>query len=293
MKQVKSQHDIQPDQVGPFRIARAIPNAGVQCVGPIMLLDHMPLRDIGANELPAPDGSFAHPHRGIATFTYVLEGAITHADSTGGHGTIAAGGVQWMNAGNGIIHDEMLPTDLRENGGKLHSFQFWINLPAKNKAEPPQYMPVPAEDLPVIELASGRAHLKVLLGTYNDGASPIPTYAKEFIWHVRIEPAGSGTVELPEGGAAAGFLPAQGAFIGGTKLNAHRSFVLEDSGREIEIINPNAEPLDVLLFGGKPIDEPLAIRGPFVMNSDAELAEAFRDFRNGKYGQITYPPNVI
>ena len=292
MKQVTSQHDVQPDRVGPFVIARAVPNAEVQFVGPIMLLDHMPPRDIAPGEIPDPDGSFAHPHRGIATFTYVLEGALTHADSTGGHDTITAGGVQWMNAGSGIVHDEMIPADLRTQGGRLHSFQFWINLPARNKAEPAEYMPVRAEDLPIVALPGGRAHLKVLLGAYDGSASPIPTFAQEFIWHVRVEPMGSARVALPPGLPVAGFLPTQAAIVSGTEVAAQRSFVLGGDGSEVEITNPSADPLDLLLFGGASIREPVAMRGPFVMNTDAELTEAFREYRAGKYGQITYQPET-
>ncbi|WP_341212948.1 pirin family protein [uncultured Limimaricola sp.] len=289
MRQVTSQHDVQPDRVGTFTIARALPNAAVQFVGPIMLLDHLPPRDIAPGEIPDPDGSFAHPHRGIATFSYVLEGALTHADSTGGHGTITAGGVQWMKAGNGIVHDEMISADLRTWGGRLHSFQFWINLPARNKAEPAEYMPVPAEDLPVVPLPGGRAHLKVLLGGYDGTASPIPTFANEFIWHVRIEPMGSVQVALPPDLPVAGFLPGQGGIVSGTQVAAQRTLVLGKDGSQIEITNPGAEPLDLLLFGGAPINEPVAMRGPFVMNTEAELTEGFREFRAGKFGRITYP----
>lgn len=289
MRQVTSQHDVQPDRVGTFTIARALPNAAVQFVGPIMLLDHLPPRDIAPGEIPDPDGSFAHPHRGIATFSYVLEGALTHADSTGGHGTITAGGVQWMKAGNGIVHDEMISADLRKQGGRLHSFQFWINLPARNKAEPAEYRPVPAEDLPVVPLLGGRAHLKVLLGGYDGTASPISTFANEFIWHVRIEPMGSAHVTLPDGLPVAGFLPGQGGIVSETQVAAQRTFVLGKDGSQIEITNPGAEPLDLLLFGGAPINEPVAMRGPFVMNTEAELTEGFREFRAGKFGRITYP----
>ncbi len=292
MKQVTSQHGVQPDQVGPFTIARALPNPAVQFVGPILLLDHMPPRDIAPGELPDPDGAFAHPHRGIATFTYVLEGALTHADSTGGNSTVTAGGVQWMKAGNGIVHDEMIAADLRTHGGRLHSFQFWINLPARNKAEPAEYRPVSAEDLPVVPLPGGRAHLKVLLGAYEDAAAPIPTFADEFIWHVRIEPMGSARVTLPGGLPVAGYLPTQTGHVSGTAVAAQRSFVLGEDGAEIEITNPGAEPLDLLLFGGAPINEPVAMRGPFVMNTEAELTEAFRAFRAGTYGQITYHPET-
>lgn len=289
MKQVTSQQDPRPDRVGPFTIARAIPNAAVQSVGPIMLLDHMPPIDIAPGELPDPDGSFAHPHRGIATFTYVLEGALTHADSSGGHGTISAGGVQWMKAGNGIVHDEMLSTDLRKQGGRLHSFQFWINLPARNKAEPAEYRPVPAEDLPVVPLPGGRAHLRVLLGGYDGNAAPIPTFSEEFIWHVRVEPMGTVRLALPPELPVAGFLPGRGALVSGTEVAAQRSFVLGDDGTEVEITNPSVDALDLLLFGGAPIAEPVAIRGPFVMNTEAELTEAFRAYRAGTYGRISYP----
>lgn len=288
MKQVTSQHDVQPDQVGSFTIARAVPNAAVQFVGPIMLLDHLPPKILAAGKIPDPDGSFAHPHRGIATFTYVLDGALTHADSSGGHGTIFAGGVQWMKAGNGIVHDEMIPADLRKRGGRLHSVQFWINLPARNKAEPAEYRPVPAEDLPVVPLPGGRAHLKVLLGAYDGNTAPIPTFSQEFIWHVRVEPMGSVRVALSPELPAAGFLPGQGAVVSGTDVAAHRSFVLGFDGNEVEISNPSVNALDLLLFGGAPIAEPVAMRGPFVMNTEAELTEAFRDFRAGKYGRITY-----
>ncbi len=288
MRQVTSQHDVQPDRVGPFTIARAVPNEAVQFVGPIMLLDHMPPRDIAPGEIPDPDGSFAHPHRGIATFTYVLEGALTHADSSGGHGTITAGGVQWMKAGNGIVHDEMISTDLRTQGGRLHSFQFWINLPARNKAEPAEYMPVPAEDLPVVPLPGGRAHLKVLLGGYDGSASPIPAFAEEFIWHVRVEPMGSVQVALPPDLPVAGFLPGQGAQISGIDVAGHRSVMLGNEGSEIDIANPSADALDLLLFGGAPIAEPVAMRGPFVMNTEDELKQAFREFRAGRYGRIAY-----
>lgn len=292
MKQVTSQQDVQPDQVGPFTIARALPNAAVQFVGPIMLLDHLPPRVIAPGEIPDPDGSFAHPHRGIATFTYVLEGALTHADSTGGHGTLTAGGVQWMKAGNGIVHDEMIPADLRAHGGMLHSFQFWINLPARNKAEPAEYMPVPAEDLPVVPLPGGRAHLKVLLGRYDGNASPITTFSEEFIWHVRVEPMGSARVAVPSDMPVAGFLPTQAGVVSGTQIAAQRSFGLGSEGSEIELANTSAEPLDLLLFGGAPINEPVAMRGPFVMNTEAELTEGFREFRAGKFGRITYPPET-
>jgi redox-sensitive bicupin YhaK (pirin superfamily) len=289
MKQVSFQEPAQPDQVGTFTIGRALPNQAVNAVGPFLLLDHLPKREISAGELPEPDGSFAHPHAGIVTFTYVMEGAMTHFDSLGNNSSVTAGGVQWMKAGNGIVHDEMLATPLRRDGGVLHSFQFWINLPAPNKIEPAQYMPVSSPDLPVAMLAGGRGEVKVLLGQYDGQSSPIPTYAGEFIWHVRIEPLATVDIALHAGLPVAGFLPTHGAVVGDAKIDAHTIIGLDAPDGTLEITNPAVEPLDLLLFGGEAITDPIAMRGPFVMNSDDELAQAFRAYRAGKFGQITYP----
>tara|TARA_R110002074_G_scaffold401345_1_gene599225 strand:+ start:8590 stop:9471 length:882 start_codon:yes stop_codon:yes gene_type:complete len=293
MKQVTSQEAARPDQVGTFTVSRAVPNAATQAIGPIILLDHLPVRTIASGAVPAPDGSFAHPHRGIATFTYVLEGALTHADSSGGHGTVTAGGVQWMKAGNGIVHDEMLPAWFRKEGGRLHTFQFWINLPAKQKAELAEYRPVPSENLPDVLLPGGNAHLKVLLGGYEGEASPIPTYAHEFIWHVRVEPMGSAHVALHPDLSVGGYLPVQGAVVGAVEVAAHTFFGLGSEGSEIEIANPTSELLDVLLFGGAPIDETVVMAGPFVMNTEEELMQAYREYQSGKYGEITYQPEDV
>ena len=227
MKPISFQEPSQPDRVGPFTIARALPNAAVNAVGPFLLLDHLPGRDIAAGELPEPDGSFAHPHRGIVTFTYVMEGALTHFDSLGNNSTVTAGGVQWMNAGNGIIHDEMLATSVRRDGGVLHAFQFWINLPVPNKNEPAQYMPVASQDLPVALLAGGRGEIKVLLGDYDGQSSPIPTYAGEFIWHIKIEPLATVDIALYAGLPVAGFLPTHRAMVGDTKVAANILFGLD------------------------------------------------------------------
>ena len=149
-------------------------------------------------------------------------------------------------------------------------------------------MPVPAEELPLVPLPGGRAHLRVLLGGCDGINSPIPTYSEEFIWHVRVEPMGTVRVVLPPELPVAGFLPGQGAQVSGAEVTAQRTFVLGGEGSEVEISNPSVAALDLLLFGGAPIAEPVAMRGPFVMNTEAELTEAFRQFRAGQYGRITY-----
>jgi hypothetical protein len=123
-----------------------------------------------------PDASFEHPHREIATFTYLPDGGIQYLDSYGGEGIVYKGGIQWMKSGNGIVHDEFAPCDLQEKGGKFHCFQFWLNLPAKNKAESPDYLAVQGVDVSEIQLPNESGLLHVLLGKYECEKSIIPTY---------------------------------------------------------------------------------------------------------------------
>ena len=202
--------------------------------------------------MPAPDGSFAHPHRGIATFSYLLKGEVIHFDSKGGHGTVKAGGVQWMNAGNGIVHDEGMPNDLRNKGGEFHAFQFWVNLPAKNKAEAPDYMPVQAEDLPVISLDSEGSTLKVLLGKFGGKTSPIPAFSEQFIWHAKVSAGGSLSLPTVTGYEYAGYLAEGRVAINQTDIEARGFFAFGNDDSGIVIDNPTSEAIDVMIFGGEP-----------------------------------------
>ncbi|WP_394153640.1 pirin-like C-terminal cupin domain-containing protein [Loktanella salsilacus] len=175
MTHVTFQEPAQPDQVGTFSIARALPSRAVDAVGPFLLLDHLPRRDISPGKLPEPDGSFAHPHAG------------------------------------------------------------------------------------------------------------------EYIWHVRIKPPATVEIALHADLPVAGYLPTQGAVVGDAKIDSHSLIGLAPQGGWLKVTNPAAEPLDLLLFGGQAITDPIAMRGPFVMNSDGELAQAFRAYHAGTFGQITYP----
>jgi len=275
-----------PEMVGPLQVYRALPNPLKRAVGPVIFLDHLAEKTFAAGELPAPDGSFAHPHRGIATFSYVVKGELDHYDSYNGWGRVKAGGVQWMNAGNGIVHDEALTPEFRATGGTLYSFQFWVNLPAKNKAEAPDYIPVQAEDLPLVQVEG--ASVKVLLGEYEGKRSPIPAFTEQFIWHVQLDARAKLTLPTVEGYEYAGYLPASKALVGEVEVDALDYFGLENSGTYIELSNPTDSSIDMLIFGGEPYAEPMVSQGPFVMNSQAEIKQAYADYRNGKYGEIDY-----
>lgn len=288
MKKVISTSSATSEKVGPFDIVRALPNRSTGSVGPVVFLDHMPEKYYPPGELPETDGSFAHPHRGIATFTYLVKGELDHLDSHSGHGIVKAGGVQWMNSGNGIIHDEGFPKGLRDQGGTFYSFQFWVNLPADIKAKAPEYMPVQSDQLPLIQLADNTGTLKVLLGEFDSQLSPIPTYTQQFIWHVSLEAGKSIELNTHKEHDVGGYLPESKAVISGKTISQREFFLFENKKNKLKIENPQNHAIDILLFGGEPYAEPVAAHGPFIMNNMEEIRTAYSDFHAGKYGNINY-----
>lgn len=288
MKPIISKEKAIADKVGAIDIMRALPSDLTPRVGPIIFLDHILEKNLLPGEFSAPNGSFAHPHRGIATFTYLLKGELIHFDSNGGYGRVKAGGVQWMNAGNGVIHDEVIPEEFRVSGGAFYGFQFWVNLPAEIKEQAPDYMPVQAEELPLIQLADGQATLKVLLGEYGGKSSPIPAFTQQFIWHIKL--SGKASIELKtlEGLEYGGYLPNGNAHFNDIEISARELVVFDSNDTGITISNKASKELEILLFGGEPYEEKIVSHGPFVMNTVEEIGQAYEDFRSGKYGKIDY-----
>src|SRR5438105_841641 len=162
-KQISFTTKGQRADIGEYKIFRILPNRYADAVGPFVFLDHIPpVKHAPDEALKQASGTGAHPHRGIATLTYLIHGEAEHFDSKGHHAKVSSGGAQWMKAGNGIIHDEAVNVDSRANDLLTHGFQFWINLPAKNKAEPPQYLPLQANEIPQQQLSDNRGWLKVI-----------------------------------------------------------------------------------------------------------------------------------
>ena len=274
--------------VGELLVNRLLPNRYIQAVGPFIFLDHVyPIVQQPGKPRP-PKGEFAHPHRGIATLSYVFSGGLEHFDSRGHHGIVSAGGLQWMKAGNGIVHDEQLSPSLREQGGTLHALQFWINLPAADKAGEPEYRAVPAEEVPEISLPDQTGVIRVLVGELGDKASPLKTFSRQFLYHVRLRPKSSFTLETIPGLEYAAFVPASDVSINGDRYGNSELIVFGEEGDTITLSSTCIEDSDILLFGGEPYREPIVAQGPFVMNTHAEISTAYKDFFSGKYGAISY-----
>jgi redox-sensitive bicupin YhaK (pirin superfamily) len=271
--------------IGDITIYRMLPNRYADAVGPFVFLDHMgPLLPI--KEMKT--GTGAHPHRGIATLTYILNGEGEHYDSAGNHAMVRSGGIQWMKAGNGIIHDETVNPDSQTSNPYIHGFQFWINLPAKIKAEAPGYLSVQASEVPKQMLSDNKGWLKVIVGEYETLKSKIPNYSKQFLYHIHLEEGKQFSFESETGLEYAALLPEQDAVINDTEFEKGDFIEFDREGGTIEINNNSDSAIDILLFGGEKYTEPIVAQGPFVMITQSEIAQAYRDFHAGKYGEIRY-----
>jgi redox-sensitive bicupin YhaK (pirin superfamily) len=271
--------------IGDLAIYRILANRYADAVGPFVFLDHIvPKIQTKINK----KGTGAHPHRGIATITYILNGEDEHFDSAGNYAMVHSGGVQWMNAGNGIIHDETLNYDSETDSKLTHAFQFWVNLPSKFKAEKPGYLAIQANEVPYKTLPDGKGWIKVIVGSFEDLSSAIPDYSEQFLYHIHLEPNTSFITEFAEKLEVAVYLPERPAFLNDEKFNAGDFIEFDREEGTIELRNENQDACDFLIFGGEHYQEPIVAEGPFIMNSHLEIANAYKDFYNGNYGKIDY-----
>ncbi|HYV92567.1 MAG TPA: pirin family protein [Chitinophagales bacterium] len=277
--------------IGHHTIYRMLPNRYADAVGPFVFLDHIAPTKHAANEPIQKNGNGAHPHRGIATLTYLLKGEEEHFDSKGNYGKVNSGGLQWMKAGNGIIHDGNFNVDPQTNERLTHGFQFWINLPSKNKTEPPQHLAIQANEVPQQKLSDERGWIKVIAGEYEKLISKIPSYSRQFIYHIHLEAGKQFSITTENGLEYAAVLPSNNGVINDTEYKAGEFIEFDREGGTIEFNNNSEGSMDVILFGGERYTEPIVAEGPFVMNTKLEIAEAYRDFYAGKYGEMTYNRN--
>lgn len=271
--------------IGDIAIHRILPNEYVDAVGPFVFLDHIGPSKHSVGEPRQENGNGAHPHRGIATLTYILNGEEEHFDSRGNYGKIRSGGIQWMKAGSGIIHDGNFNVDPETNDLITHGFQFWINLPSKNKTEPAQHLAVQANDVPQKKL-NDTGWIKVIVGEYDKLSSKIPNYSKQFIFHLHLEAGKQFSLITESGLEYAAFLPERKAVINDTSFEPGDFVEFDVHGDTIEVDNNTGMANDIIIFGGEKYTEPIVAQGPFVMNTEKEIEQAYRDFHTGKYGKI-------
>jgi len=271
---------------GGFVVRRPFPSGGLSLVDPFLLLDEMGPADYGPGEAKgAPD----HPHRGFETVTYMLAGAFEHEDSAGHKGAIAAGDVQWMTAGRGIVHSEMPARGIREQGGRVHGFQLWVNLPARDKLMAPRYQEVPASGIPQAVTPDGLARVRVIAGEALGVRAVIDTRTPIVYQDWTLAPGAHVEQPLAEGHHAFVYVFEGRAQVGSDARElAEGQLGLLGPGASISLSLPGSSTSGarLLLLSGQPLREAVARYGPFVMNTEAEIVQAMRDYQAGRLGEI-------
>jgi redox-sensitive bicupin YhaK (pirin superfamily) len=254
-----------------------------QHLSPFLLLDYAGPASFTPSA--ARRGVGEHPHRGFETVTIVYQGEVQHRDSTGGGGTIGPGDVQWMTAGAGILHEEFHSQTFGKSGGTLDMVQLWVNLPAKDKMTAPSYQTLLREDIPVIELPEGSGSLRVIAGEYAGQAGPARTFSAIDVWDLRLRQGHS--VSLPfKAGRTAALVILRGAVqVNDSEITREAQLVVLDREAGEVLLEANSDAA-ALVLSGEPLNDPIVGYGPFVMNSEAQIAAAFEDLTAGRFGRI-------
>jgi redox-sensitive bicupin YhaK (pirin superfamily) len=254
------------------RLNRVIGQPALPDLDPFLMLDEFGSDDPKAYIAGFPD----HPHRGFETVTYMLAGRMRHRDNKGNEGLLTAGSVQWMTAGRGIVHSEMP----EQEEGLMQGFQLWLNLPARDKMTAPRYQDIPPEQIPLVEAAPG-VEAKVIAGALAGVVGPVDAGVTEpFYADFRLQPGSSVSVDLPSGHNAFAYVYEGGAEIGGRAVERGTIAVLTPEGA-VRLSSDHGTRL--ILVAGKPLREPVAKYGPFVMNTENELRQAFADYQAGNF----------
>lgn len=281
MRQIKKIHKAQYAPMGDLVTYRALPTREVEYIDPFLFLNHHSPQTYKPNNQGLPFGP--HPHRGFETLTFILDGDITHQDTGGGQDVIAAGGVQWMTAGSGLIHAEVSSEDFKKEGGSLEILQLWFNLPAKHKMTKPNYTGLQKDAIPVAVEDEGKVKVNVISGNWGDIKGPIPSLSDIHMASIELEQGGKFTTRI-----AAECNIFFYVVRGEVKVNeatVQKLHLVEFTNEGEKITVEATEDTYILLGHDQPFNEPVVSHGPFVMNTEQEIQEAFRDYQAGKMGK--------
>lgn len=275
--------NVQPHWVGDgFPVRSLFSYAGGNQFDPFLLLDYAGPHRFEPAE--STRGVGEHPHRGFETVTIVYQGELEHRDSSGSHGTIGPGDVQWMTAAAGIVHEEYHSARFAKEGGVLEMIQLWVNLPAQDKMTPPRYQGILDADIPQVALSGGVGTIRVIAGDYLGTLGPANTFTPINVWDVQLEENGAVELDLPEGHTVMVVMQAGSAEVGGTAAKAGELVSFARADTQVAVKAEAATRF--LLLSGEPIGEPVAGQGPFVMNTREEIAQAIEDYREGRMGNL-------
>jgi quercetin 2,3-dioxygenase len=269
---------------GGFPVRRPFPIAGFSHFDPFLLIDHLgPVEWPPGGAIGAPD----HPHRGFETVTYVLQGENEHRDSFGNADVLGPGDVQWMTAGGGVIHSEMPTPAFHRSGGTQQGFQIWVNLPAVDKLMTPRYQTLRASEIPHAISEDKLAQVRVIAGEALGVRARIDTRVPIQMLHYTLAAGAQVEQQVPREQNGLVYVFKGVAQVGEREVRAGQAALLS-SGDTVVLgaASEAAESAELLLLSGKPLNEPVARYGPFVMNTREQIEEAFRDYQSGKFGVI-------
>lgn len=283
MRTIKQIHNAEYSPIGDLITYSPLPSDSADMIDPFLLLNHHGPQTYKENNRGMPFGP--HPHRGMETVTFILDGDILHKDSHGHESIIKAGGIQWMTAGRGLIHAEVSSDEFKLRGGKLEILQLWINLPSKNKMTEPAYYGFQKDEIPGVSTDDGKVKINVISGSWRGTKGA----------HTPITPISLYTVEFHAGGNLKAMVPkVENIFLyivrGALKINGQdaEEKQLVEFENDAEDLSMTAITESYIIFGhAKPFNEPVAAHGPFVMNTMEEIRQAYDDYQAGKFGRFS------
>jgi len=253
-----------------------------ESISPFLMMDHAAPKYFPPTD--AKRGVGEHPHRGFETVTFAIKGEVEHRDSGGGGGTITTGGIQWMTAGSGVVHDEFHSREFSKKGGDFEMIQLWVNLPSQFKMTKPRYQSFDEGDFPILDQGNHEISIKVIAGTFGTVSSKVKTFSPINMYELNGPPNSKLEIPLTVGSNTLVFQLSGMSSIEDQQIKKGNLGLLTKAGKSFEI--KFLEASKVIILNGEPLGEPVAAYGPFVMNTRQELMEAFKDFQAGKMGQL-------
>lgn len=284
MRSVRKIHKATFSPIADLKTHSPLPSAKLKQIDPFIFLNHHGPQEYKPNNNGLPFGP--HPHRGMETVTFIIDGEILHKDSGGHESVIGSGGVQWMTAGKGLIHAEVSPDEFKKRGGKLEILQLWLNLPSKLKMTNPIYDGKHKDEIPLFSIDNGKVMLQLISGEWEEHNGAFSSLTGVMLSTINLKKGGRFKTKVPKDRNI--FL-----YVIRGKLQVNQENAVEFQLLEFENDNEGLEIIaledSLMLFGhANPLQEPMIAQGPFVMNSIEEIHQAYEDYRNGKFGSWGY-----
>ncbi len=279
MRSIKKIHAAVPAPIADLVTYRALPTPQIDYIDPFLFLNHHGPQEYAPFNRGLPFGP--HPHRGFETLTFILAGDIVHRDTGGGESIIRAGGIQWMTAGRGVIHAEKSSEAFKEHGGNVEVIQLWLNLPAKLKMTNPNYVGLQQKEIPAL-VQDEKVTVHAVSGEWSGTKGPVPSLTGIYMARVELQADGIFTTRISASRTILCYVVRGTVTINGESATTHNLVQFTHDGEDLRL--EATENTTIILGHGEPFNEPVVAQGPFVMNTQAEIRQAMRDYQQGKMG---------